>query len=614
MKKGWKVIIPLFMVLSLVLTSCGNKNVSVPEEDVTQVEDTNHGEEVQEEKDFGEVKLPYPQVLEKAGETIGGTLNIGLVTPTPFEGVFNTFLYSNNVDYKLMQPTNGTFMKSGPNHEIVDGGYCNVEFNKDTKTATYKIHKDLTWCDGVPVTVDDIIFVYESIADKAYTGVRFDGDYKNVVGMVEYHEGTADTISGLKKIDDKTLEVSFKEFSPGILWGSGITYNAEPAHYLKDIPLEDMEGHERVRIKPLSCGPFMVSNIVPGESVEYVPNPYWFGEKPKVDKIIYKRTTPDTIVEALKSGTFDLVDEVNVDSYLEYKDLKNITLLSNISETYGYIGFKCGKWDKEKGEVVMDPNKKMSDLKLRQAIGYAMNNEEVAEVFYNNLRIPANALLTPSHATFWNSNQERYDYNPEKAKKILDEAGYIDIDGDGMREDPNGNKLKINLLSMSGGDIAEPLAQFYIQCWNEIGLDVGLQNGRLIEMNAFYDMVKKDNEDIDLFMGAFGTGSNPDPSGLYGRDALFNYSRFATEENDKLLKAIASEDAFGEDGIDNDYLIKAYHDWEKYAHDQAIMIPTHYRITLAAVNNRVSSFDLSIVTDWGWENIGLLSDTPEIAK
>ena len=70
--------------------------------------------------------------------------------------------------------------------------------------------------------------------------------------------------------------------------------------------------------------------------------------------------------------------------------------------------------------------------------------------------------ITPAHATFWNSEQEGYEYNPEKAKQILDEAGYIDKDGDGMREDPNGNKLKINFLSMSGGDIAEPLAQFYV--------------------------------------------------------------------------------------------------------------------------------------------------------
>ena len=291
-----------------------------------------------------------------------------------------------------------------------------------------------------------------------------------------------------------------------------------------------MEGHDRVRISPLSYGPFMVSNIVPGESVEYVPNPHWFGEKPKVDKIVAKRTGSDTIVEALKAGTFDIVDKINVNSYPEYKDLSNITLTSAMSRSLGYLGFKQGKWDVETKKVMPDPNKKLADVKLRQAIAYAMNNEEVAELFYNNLRIPANALITPYHASFWNDKQEGYPYNPEKAMQILDEAGYKDVDGDGLREDPKGNKLQINYLSMSGGDIAEPLAQFYIQNFRDVGLDVVLQNGRLIEMNAFYDMVEEDNEDIDLYMAAWSVGSNPEPSGLWGRDAMFNYTRFAADE------------------------------------------------------------------------------------
>jgi len=98
-------------------------------------------------------------------------------------------------------------------------------------------------------------------------------------------------------------------------------------------------------------------------------------------------------------------------------------------------------------------------------------------MFYNNLRIPANALIDPGHGTFWNNKQAGYNYDPEKAKQILDEAGYIDKDGDGMREDPKGNKLQINFLAMSGGDIAEPLSQFYVQCWNDVGLDVQLQMG-----------------------------------------------------------------------------------------------------------------------------------------
>lgn len=599
MKRSWKVFIPLMLVLSLLLVACGDKK----------------GTKVSGGKDpLAKLELPHPQVIKKDGKTVGGTLNIALVSDTPFEGIFNSFLYSDVFDSRLMDPIYGSFTKSGPNFEIINGGYCDIDFDRDTKTATYKIHKDLTWSDGVPVTADDLIFVYECIAHKDYPGVRYDSDYRNVVGIDDYHEGKAKTISGLKKIDDKTLEVSFKEFYPGILWGAGLTYNPEPKHYLEDIPLEDMEAHDKVRLKPVSCGPFMVSNVVPGESVEYVPNPHWYGEKPKVDKIIYKRTNPDTIVEALKSGTFDVVSGINVDAYPEYKDLSNIELLSRVENSYGYVAFKLGKWNSETKEVEMDPNMKMADVNLRRAMAYAMNNEEVAEVFYNNLRMAANSLIDPAHNTFWNSELEGYKYDPEKAKKILDEAGYVDVDGDGMREDTNGNKLKINFLSMSGGEIAEPLAQFIIQNWREIGLDVGLQNGRLIEFNAFYDMVEEDNEDIDIYMGGWSVGSNPDPSGLYGRYSMYNYPRFATEEHDKLLAAIASEDAFGEDGIDNDYLVKAYHDWQQYMFEQVPVAPTNFRISITALNNRVNYWDVSTVSDWGWEKVGLLSDTPEKAK
>lgn len=619
MKRSLKLI-ALILALSLLLVACGSNEdseVTADPDETEQEQEQEQEEQEQEEQETetaGTIDLPHPIMIEKDGETVGGTLNVALVTDTPFEGIFNTFLYENNADAQLMDPMLGNFMKSGPNFEIVDGGYCDVEFDQANKTATYKIHPDLTWSDGVPVTSDDIIFVYECIAHPDYTGVRFDSDYRNVVGIEEYHAGEADTISGLNRIDDKTLEVSFKDFYPGILWGAGITYNAEPKHYLEDVPLEDMEAHDKVRLKPLSCGPFVVSNIVPGESVEYVPNSYWYGDEPKVDSIVIKRTSTDTIVEALSSGTFDVIRSVSVDSYEEYKDLSNITLLSKVANVYGYVGFKHGTWDSAAKEVVPDPNMKMSDVNLKQAIAYAMDNEQVGEVFYNGLRIPANSIVDPAHTTFWNSEQEGYPYDPEKAMQILDDAGYVDVDGDGMREDPDGNKLQINFLSMSGGDIAEPLAQFYIQCWNDVGLDVVLQNGRLIEMNAFYDMVEEDNEDIDLFMGAWSTGSNPDPSGLYGRHAQFNYSRFASEENDKLLAAIASEDAFGETGIDNDYLINAYHEWQAYASEQVIVSPTHFRIELTALNNRVNYWDENIDSDFGWEKVGLLADTPEVAQ
>ena len=355
---------------------------------------------------------------------------------------------------------------------------------------------------------------------------------------------------------------------------------------------------------------------MPGESVEYIPNPHWHREAPLVEKIIAKTISPDTVSEALKAGKIDLVSGLPAANIESFKDLNNIELLSSVENSYGYIGFKLGKWNADSKEVEMDDTKKVADVQLRKAIAYAMDNEQIAEVFYNDLRIPANSLIDPAH-TFWNNMLPGYKYNPEKAMEILDEAGYVDVDGDGFREDKDGNKFQLNFLSMSGGDIAEPLAQFYIQNWNDIGLDVVLQDGRLVEMNAFYDMVGEDNPNIDLYMGAWSVGSNPDPSGLYGRASMFNYPRYASEANDAALAKIASPEAFGEDGgMDEEFLQAAYDEWQELMYEELPVAPTHFRVGLAAINKRVNYYDTVVgpENEWDWNLIGLLSDTPEEHK
>lgn len=79
------------------------------------------------------------------------------------------------------------------------------------------------------------------------------------------------------------------------------------------------------------------------------------------------------------------------------------------------------------------------------------------------------------------------------------------MDDDGLREDKDGNKLTINFASMSGGETAQPLADYYIQQWKEIGLDVQYTTGRLIEFNSFYDKLENDDPEIDVYQAAWNT-------------------------------------------------------------------------------------------------------------
>lgn len=612
MPKGFKLTAFLLAVMVAAI-SCSGKQ---------EQKQTAQTEQKEESK---ELKLLFPQAVKRNEPSVGGTFVFGLAADTPWRGVFNTFLYDDGPTKDAMNPMLGQFMLGGPNHELIDGGYCNMTFDREKKTATYHIEPKLTWSDGVPVTAEDIIFVYECVGHPNYTGLRYDSEYENIVGMVEYHKGEAKTISGIKKIDDKTVEVSFKDYFPGILWGAGITYNAEPYHYLKDIPIEEMASHDKVRKTPLSCGPFVINSMVEGDILEYVPNPYWYGRKPQVDKLIVKRIPRTSVAAALKAGDIDVIEFPNdvYDQFVEIDDegktkldangkpifkVDNVEIIGNVSRAYSYIGMKFGTWNKEKEvcEMFADGGK-FKDKALRQAIGYAMDNDGINAIFYHGLRITANSFITPYHPGFYDVNRKGYSYNPEKAKKLLDEAGYKDIDGDGFRETPDGKPLKINFLFMSGGDVAAPMANYYLQNWKDVGLNVVLNDGRLIEFNAFYDKLKEDDASVELYSAAWGVGSNPDPGGLYSKNAQFNYPRWVNEKNEELLARIASEDA-----LDAAYLAKAYKEWDENLLEEAPVIPASYRMKLIAVNKRVTNWDENFVTNWDYCDIGLTSDKPAV--
>lgn len=571
------------------------------------------------------MEVPFPEMIEREGQEVAGTFVFGYASDNPWKSVFNTFLYEGGDTYEVMRPKLGAFLATGSNRELTDTGLCKASFDREAKTATLTIDPGLTWSDGVPVTADDLIFVYETVCHPDYEGSRYDGDYENVVGVVEYHTGQADHISGLEKVDEKTLKITFKDFALSVLWGNGMPTDPEPAHYLKDIPIKEMAAHERVQKKPLSCGPFVINSMVDGDIIEYVPNPYWCRSKPSIEKLIVKRIASTSTVEAIKSGEVDVMffkDDI-YDQLVEIGEdgrtvrdengkpkmkVDNIDIVSSIDRVYSYLAFKMGTWNAEKGVCEMFPDGgKFKDKALRQALGYAMDNDGINEIYYHGLRITANSFMTPFHPGFYDENRQGYSYNPEKARKLLDDAGYKDVNGDGFREMPDGSPLTIHYLTMSGSEVAEPIANYYIQNWKDVGLNVELNDGRLIEFNAFYEKLRKDDPAVEMYSGAWGVSTDPDPSGLYSKVALFNLPRWVNARNDELLKRIASEEAF-----DEAFRVKAYREWDENLLEEAPVIPTAYRLKLIAVNKRVKNWDDRAVTTWDWNNLALISDKPAV--
>lgn len=616
-----KLFFALMLVLMLALVACsdetdGDGEASAGSDDNGSEQDDD-GEDSEEEDDGLYSIDDFDNFKTNEGEAIdGGTLQYGLVTDTPFEGTLNWNFYSGTYDAEILNWFDEGMLTWDENYVYTNDGAATYEQDEDNENVfTFTINDKVNWHDGEPVTAEDWLFAHEVISHPDYDGIRYGSDFTNIEGVEEYREQfkdneglsieDAEPIEGIEVVDDKTMKVTYKEVTPSLVTGSIWTYPLAK-HIFGDIEVADMSSSPEVRENPIGFGPFKVDSITPGEAVTLTKNEdYWRGE-PNLDGVTIKVIDPSVVVNELESGGVDMVDSYPTDQYPDNADMSNVEFLGLTDRAFTYIGFKLGEWDEDAGENVPDPDAKMADKNLRQAMWHAVDNNAVGDRFYHGLRWNGTTLIPPSHPEFHDDSNPGREYDPDKANELLDEAGY-EMGDDGFRTDPDGNELVINFASMSGGDTAEPIAKYYMQAWEEVGLNVELLDGRLQEFNTFYDRVEEDDPDIDIYQGAWGVGIDVDPRSLWGRHSTSNYTRWADDENDRLLEEGVSDEAF-----DVEYRQEVYNEWQEYMVEEVPVFPTVYRAALSPVNNRVLNYAIGDGTEMYKYEIAVTQEEPMV--
>ena len=566
----------------LLLASCGGIN------------DGGAKDAKKEAIDVSTVESQYPSYVENEGNPVeASVLKVAVVSDSPFRGIFNGFLYSDSLDGSFMASTmNGAFPIDQDLKIILDSDETpiKVSVNPEEKTVTYKINPNFKWSNGEPVTTKDIVKTYEIMANQEYItsskSLRYNKNRKAIVGIEEYNEGKADKISGLEVIDDSTMKIHLKEMTPSVYWGGNFVPEFVNAKQFEGIPMDKITESDALRKNPLSYGPYVIKEIVQGEKVIFEANPYYYKGEPKIKRLEMEILPPSQQVAAIKSGKYDIVLKVSPEIFPELEKLDNINILTKKAGSMNYIAFKLGKWDEEKNEVVTDPNSKMYDLNLRKAIAYAIDMDAVSKQFYHGLSTPAKSQLSPLFPSLHNPEINGFKQDVEKAKQLLDEAGFKDVDGDGIREGKDGKPVKYTLAMMSGGEIAEPLAQYYIQQWKAIGLDVELLDGRLLDSKNFYNRVNGDDPAIDFCIAGIGFGTDPQQLAIFGKNAKFNISRYISDNLEAALDATVSKDAMNEE-----YRVKAYKDYEKVFMEEIPAVPILNKLDILVVNKRIKKYD-----------------------
>ncbi len=529
----------------------------------------------------------FPQAVPVKEAKQGGTLKYAIKTDTPFTGVFSDELSTTAIDSSVAEPGEESLFDTDDSYKITNKGPATMKLDRNAKTITITVKKGVKWSDGKQVTAKDLEYPYEILANKKTKAQRYSSQLEEIEGVKEYHQGKSKTISGIEMPDGdngRTVVLHFKEMKPGMLYsGNGYFWeSAAPYHYLKNIPFEKLQSSDQIRKKPLYFGPYKVEKIVRGQSVTWVPNKYYWRGKPKLDKIVSQVISQNSISQGIKSRKFDVAEVVN-DQWNEVKDTRGVNFVAQIPLAYHYIGFKVGKWDAKQDKNVMNPNAKMNNKALRQAMGYAVNVDSVDQHYTSGLSFRIPTLIPAQFGDYFDKDAKGYNYNLKKANQLLDKAGYKKKGK--WRVQPNGKPLTINFMAMTGSSAQEPTVQNYIQQWQKIGLNVKLLGGRLTEFNSFYDKIQNDDPQVDVYMAGWSLASEPSPASMYGESSPMNYSRFATSKNNKLLNEIDSQKSFN-----HSYRVEKFHQWQEYMNDQAYVLPLDNSYKVIAVNNKLTGY------------------------
>jgi len=383
-----------------------------------------------------------------------------------------------------------------------------VSASSDGKIYTYTLKNNIKFHNGRKLTVDDIIWSYERIMNPkiASPGARY---IRFIKGAKELEDGKADKISGLRKIDDYTLEISLVD-------------PVDPAYGLYHVPTailprEEVEKRgENFTIDPVGCGPFQFEKWVKGSEVVLKKFPDFYEEgRPYLDKVVFKIMGENAARDiAFRAKELDLTI-VGENQYIEYqKDPKFSKNMVEVAEMWTrVISFNIDY-------------KPLADKRVRQAINYAINAPLIINKFLKGKAYPTVSFLPTSSPAF-DADAKGYEYNLEKARELMKEAGY-----------EKGFTLDILCTSMKscGIGVVEALMPFL----KKINITV-----KPLQMEGAVMIERAHKGDFQAFAWSLASGpdtlqalmrfhsSNPQSSG--------NYSGYNNPEYDALLDAAGNE-------------------------------------------------------------------------
>ena len=415
-----------------------------------------------------------------------------------------------------------------------------MTLSEDGLTYTAKLKKDVKWSDGEPFTADDVVFTFEQMLDEknggwAYSQLIFNGKPVKV-----------------EKVDEYTVNFILPEVcSPAIEFFSNIFIM--PKHvYEGETNFENSEKNAT----PVGTGPYKFEEYKAGQYVKMVKNDDYFLGAPKIDKVIFR------VIEDANTAKLSLQKgEINalVVQASDLKDLENNDKLTTYAYDEGRIAYM----------VLNTGSSKLQDPNVRKAIFYAINRVDVINAAYGSEEYAKQAYtFLPNESKFNTADVEKYDFNQDKAKELLQAAGV------------SGLKLK---LGYSVNDVpAQKQAAIIQQNLKAIGVDVELAAN---DGTALTQQMRDPNSGYDMFLFGYIMGIDPDTfNPLFMSNSSYNYTHYNDPQIDELFNA-------GKVEKDDAKRKEIYNEIQKKIQDNAVFYPIFENKRILVMSSDLAGVD-----------------------
>lgn len=446
-----------------------------------------------------------------------------------------------------------SLLKYDKNLELTGELAQSWDVSSDQKTITFHLKPNLKWADGMPLTSEDVLFTWKTVTDDK-TRSPYGADYK----LVKKAEAP----------DSKTFKVSYAQpYAPALDSWSGL--HILPKHLLKE---QDINNTPFSR-NPVGSHYYQLDQWKKGESLSLKRNPNATQGQAKIDHLV-SRIIPDRASQFLELMA-DNIDSMSLNS-IQYArifpsrpDLNaKIAQYKELGNSYTYLGFNL-------------KHKPFDDVRVRQAVNYAINKQEIIDGVLLGLGLPVASPYKPG--TRWsNPKLQPYPYDPQKAIALLKEAGFEDHDHDGIL-DRDGQPLSFEILTNQNKE-REMSAVLVQRRLKEIGIDVKI---RVVEWATFISRFIKTG-DFNVVLLGWGLGLEPDQFNIWHSSqqapGQFNFIGYKNPKVDKLLEAGRLE-------LNPDKRMKIYHEFAEILLEDSPIVYLSAGYSLQGVHKRIKGID-----------------------